>query len=83
MFNSYLKSNDRHFTELLRMWEYLVRYSKKIKKMSLSEAITNYGKKTSYLRKDILSCYLMQKYTTCYIYIVKIMKTLKINLTDI
>ena len=83
MFNSYLKSNDIHFTGLLRMWEYLVRYSKKIKKMSLSEAITNYRKKTSYLRKDILSCYLMQKYTTCYTYVVKIMKTLNINLTDI
>ena len=51
--------------------------------MSLNEAITNYRKKTSYIRKDIFSCYLMQKYTTCYTYVVKIMKTLNINLTDI
>ena len=66
MFNSYLKSNERHFTELLRMWDYLVRYSKKIKKMSLKEEITNYRKKNKLYKKgyiimllDAKICYML------------------------
>lgn len=42
LFNMFcIKCNERHFTELLRIWEYLVRYSKEIKKMSSNKAIIN------------------------------------------
>ena len=83
MFNSYLKSNDRHFTELLKMWEYLVRYSKKIKKMSLNEAITNYRKKTKLYKQGYIIMLLDAKIHYMLYICSQNYEKLKINLTDI